>query len=115
MAHNTVDEFTDCLKKDFGSVMDMSDMSVTALIMGPHGLDGFLSRILDPLLDTLPITHSSYNDLYKLLSTICKELAKKISNHKKVSSSPSYCYNQYYIIIPESQKEEGRCKNGCQQ
>jgi hypothetical protein len=91
-----VDEFADCLKKDFGSIDDASRMSAMALVMGPHGLNGFLDEIIDPLLDTLPINHPSYSNLMALLSTFCKELARKISNHRKVSSCTLHYHDSWF-------------------
>jgi hypothetical protein len=58
-----------------------------ALLVGDFGINGFVTNIIDKLLDTLPLDHSAYTELFDLLGNFSAELARKMRNWRKVGLS----------------------------
>lgn len=77
-------EFVQALLVDFASVTDAAEMSTDRFLVGSDGLTGFLTEIVNELLDVLPLSHPSYQGLMEFFETFCQVLARKISNFKKV-------------------------------
>ena len=86
--------FQETLISDFGGLTAES-MQFHQLLTGPHGLDGFMSLIIDELLDSLPTTHENYQSLFDLLGPFCGQLARKMRNWKKVGVSDSKSFRQF--------------------
>jgi hypothetical protein len=89
MAH-----FKYTIVSDFGSATDAHFIRGSALLVGDLGIDGFMSNVVNKLLDVLPLEHSSYQPLLDLLSIFVKELVRKMVNCKKV---PFFTTSQGYF------------------
>ncbi|KAJ7909557.1 hypothetical protein B0H13DRAFT_2330262 [Mycena leptocephala] len=83
VGHDGVAAFATSLEADFGSITSARLIRASSLLVGPHGIDGFLEKIVIPLLDSMPTDDPSYIPLRALLGTFCGELAIKIANHTK--------------------------------
>lgn len=82
-------------------------MKSQALLLGPYGIDGVLTHIIEPLLDVLAVDHLSYQKLMIVLDVFSLQLAKKIRSWKKVC----HCYAIFYscnnfVPLSESWKAE---------
>ncbi|KAJ7823892.1 hypothetical protein B0H14DRAFT_3729665 [Mycena olivaceomarginata] len=71
------------LKAGFGSTTSARAIQPSSLLVGPHGIDGFVEKIVIPLLDSMSPDDASYSPLRTLLGTFCNELATKLVNHSK--------------------------------
>jgi hypothetical protein len=85
VGHDGVAAFATSLEADFGSTTSARLIRASSLLVGPHGIDGFLEKIVIPLLDSMPTNDPSYIPLRALLGTFCGELAIKMTNYTKVS------------------------------
>ncbi|KAJ7937552.1 hypothetical protein B0H13DRAFT_2261450 [Mycena leptocephala] len=74
------------LEADFGSATAASAMRPSALLFGPHGIDGFVEKIIDPLFNTMPSTHPSYRPLMSFFTNFCAELTRRMTNFTKAST-----------------------------
>jgi hypothetical protein len=79
-----VAEFKFAIVSDFSSASDAHHIHGSALLVGDLGINGFMSNVVNELLDVLPLEHLSYQPLLDLLSTFVKELVRKMVNWKKV-------------------------------
>lgn len=71
------------LVQDFGSATMSKHIDTKRLHLGEHGLQGLSSIVID-LLDNTPL-FPQYDQLRNMFGLFCGELAKKLSNVKKVS------------------------------
>ncbi|KAJ6611568.1 hypothetical protein B0H10DRAFT_1952985 [Mycena sp. CBHHK59/15] len=81
-----VEAFVTTLEADFGSATAASAIRPSALLFGPHGIDGFVEKIIDPLLNTMPSTHPSYRPLMSFFTNFCAEITRKMTNFTKAST-----------------------------
>ena len=68
---------------DFGGLV-ARDIRSHTLLVGPYGIDGFVTNVVDEVLDTLPLGHPNYRAFMELLGAFCGELGQKLSNFRKV-------------------------------
>ncbi|KAJ7795295.1 hypothetical protein B0H14DRAFT_3554849 [Mycena olivaceomarginata] len=83
VGHDGVPAFATSLEADFGSTTSARAIRPSSLLVGPHGIDGFVEKIVIPLLDSMSPDNASYSPLRTLLGTFCNELATKLVNHSK--------------------------------
>ncbi|KAJ7312339.1 hypothetical protein DFH08DRAFT_448629 [Mycena albidolilacea] len=83
VGHDGVPAFATSLEADFGSTTSARAIRPSSLLVGPHGIDGFVEKIVIPLLDSMSPDDVSYSPLRTLLGTFCNELATKLVNHSK--------------------------------
>ncbi|KAK7034255.1 hypothetical protein R3P38DRAFT_2617291 [Favolaschia claudopus] len=89
VTRDDVPVFANTLEADFGSATSSTAIRPAALLVGAHGIDGFIEKIIDPLLDTMPSTHPSYRPLMALLGNFCNELSRRMINFSKDGSESS--------------------------
>lgn len=83
VAYHSAEAFREALSTDFSSLTS-NQINSSHLLTGIYGIDGFITLIIDELLDMLPIEHANYKALMELLGPFCGKLAHKMSNYKKV-------------------------------
>ncbi|KAK7025865.1 hypothetical protein R3P38DRAFT_3193490 [Favolaschia claudopus] len=88
--HDNVEAFVTALEADFVSATSADAMKPSALLVGPYGIDGFLDKIINPLLDTMPAHHPSYRPLMSLLGHFSGELSRKMTNFNKASGKRKF-------------------------
>lgn len=76
--------FAASLEADFGSTTIAREIRPSSLLLGRHGIDGFVENIVNPVLDVMSTDDGSYLPLRALLGTFCAELATKMVNFTKV-------------------------------
>ncbi|KAK7034872.1 hypothetical protein R3P38DRAFT_3493171 [Favolaschia claudopus] len=90
VTRDDVPVFANTLEADFGSATSSTAIRPAALLVGPHGIDGFIEKIIDPLLDTMPSTHPSYRPLMALLGNFCNELSRRMINFSKSAGKQKF-------------------------
>jgi hypothetical protein len=83
VGHDGVAAFATSIEADFGSTTNARVIRTTSLLVGPHGIDGFVDKIVIPLLDSFSPEDPSYVPLCALLGNFCGELAIKMLNFTK--------------------------------
>ncbi|KAJ7603861.1 hypothetical protein DFH06DRAFT_1392519 [Mycena polygramma] len=83
VGHDGVAAFATSLEADFGSITSARAIRTSSLLVGPHGIDGFVEKILIPLLDSLSPDDPSYLPLRAMLGTFSGELSTKLVNFTK--------------------------------
>jgi len=82
---NGSQEFWTVIVDEFGSSVAASKIPDSILYSGPFGLEGMLANIINPFLDSLPLSDESYTSLFLLLQPFCLALAHKVRTYSKVS------------------------------
>ena len=83
----TPEAFQDMLTGAYGSYSDHLKMDAYAHKSGTYGLDGFISHIVNPLIDNPPLGEDSrYEALWQTVLTMCAALTRKLRNFAKVYS-----------------------------
>ncbi|KAJ7149381.1 hypothetical protein C8R43DRAFT_1128389 [Mycena crocata] len=116
MARDTTDApslFSIRLNADLQIRVDGKSMSDNCLVVGADGIDGFM-LLVDEVLDTLPISHSSYEPLVGIFIRMCRALGQRMSNytksHRKQKKAPSGSEKAGSTSDP---KEEGKSYSTC--
>ncbi|KAJ7030775.1 hypothetical protein C8F04DRAFT_1397621 [Mycena alexandri] len=73
------------VNKDFYIDDEGNIVSDECLLVGEHGIDGFMA-LVDELLDVLPVSHGSYEALYEALVGTCGALNRRMTNYNKSHS-----------------------------
>ena len=83
VSSGSVQALKEILIRDFGGLV-ARDIRSHTLLVGPYGIDGFVTNVVDEVLDTLPLGHPNYRAFMELLGAFCGELGQKLSNFRKV-------------------------------
>ncbi|KAJ7511087.1 hypothetical protein B0H11DRAFT_1953917 [Mycena galericulata] len=87
------DEFSIRINNDFAINSNGNIMNDACLLVGEHGIDGFMA-LVDEVLDVLPFSHESYEALYHLFDATCGALGHRMMNYNKLGPnlrrSPSW-------------------------
>ncbi|KAJ7457978.1 hypothetical protein B0H11DRAFT_2062122 [Mycena galericulata] len=76
------DEFSIRINNDFAINSNGNIMNDACLLVGAHGIDGFMA-LVDEVLDVLPFSHESYEALYNLFNATCGALGHRMMNYNK--------------------------------
>lgn len=102
-------EFTDVLSQAFGHISNPAEMNEYSTKGGDFGLDAFVSDIVMPVLDVVPITDIRYDGLYDVIETLCNGLATRLQEYMQVSTFISLSFvpakHVCFQNLPAQEKE----------
>ena len=75
----TIPEYIEALTIAFGHVSNVDELNEYSTKGGDYGLGIFISDILTPLLDSLPLDDVRYKGLYNATEMVCGALASKLT------------------------------------
>ncbi|KAJ7491622.1 hypothetical protein B0H11DRAFT_2008491, partial [Mycena galericulata] len=81
-SRDSPDEFSIRINKDFAIDSNGNIMNDACLLVGEHGIDGFMA-LVDEVLDVLPFSHESYEALYNLFDATCGAVGHRMMNYNK--------------------------------
>ncbi|KDR65088.1 hypothetical protein GALMADRAFT_570693 [Galerina marginata CBS 339.88] len=76
-------DFKEILIGDFGHTSDPAQVKPECLMTGEHGLDGFLEKIVYPMVDGMMVGHVSYLIISCILRNVCGVLTQALDNYNK--------------------------------
>ncbi|KAJ7076553.1 hypothetical protein B0H15DRAFT_805557 [Mycena belliarum] len=82
-------------------------VSDDCLLVGHHGIDGFM-MLADDVLDVLPVDHASYERLCELFGGVCKHLGQRMSNYTKSHGKQKKQGSETASETTSKYKDEGR-------
>ncbi|KAJ7429698.1 hypothetical protein B0H11DRAFT_1944372 [Mycena galericulata] len=109
VSRDSPDEFSIRINKDFAIDSNGNIMNDACLLVGEHGIDGFMA-LVDEVLDVLSFSHESYEALYNLFDATCGALGHRMMNYNKVAAN--YLFRLSVLIIRQSHGKKTR-KTGC--
>ena len=89
------EQLLEILTQSFGHASDAGRMNAYSLKGGEFGIDGVISDLVEPLLDTLPLTHPEYAEYYRILEEFCAALATRLRTHLEVCLLVGVCMCLY--------------------
>ncbi|KDQ53388.1 hypothetical protein JAAARDRAFT_197537 [Jaapia argillacea MUCL 33604] len=80
---DSISEMAKAMVADFQHCSDSTMMSDSKLLLGEYGIDGFMTNIVNRLLDSMALDDRRYGPLMELVDKFCHALARRMSNYKK--------------------------------